>query len=112
MVFPLSLEQIGAGAFHGCRALKYVHFGSPKDNASLGCIGSNTFSDCVSLTSIDIPLGVCAMGPLALSGCTSLRDVTLPSSLTTIGHQSFERTALTRVVVPSGVVRIEAGLFF
>ena len=52
-------------------------------------IGSYAFSDCGSLTSVDIPSSVTSIGSYAFAGCSSLTSVDIPSSVTSIGDNVF-----------------------
>ncbi len=52
-------------------------------------IGDGAFSDCSSLTSIEIPSGVTEIVGGAFSHCSSLTSIEIPSSVTTIGYSAF-----------------------
>lgn len=56
-------------------------------------IGANAFENCISLTSVTIPLGVTAIGDSAFYGCESIASITLPDSVRSIGVFSFSGTA-------------------
>ncbi len=53
-------------------------------------IGDFAFSDCSSLTSINIPDGVTSIGALAFSYCKGLTALTIPESVTAIEERAFE----------------------
>lgn len=56
--------------------------------------------------------GVKALKGYVFSNCGQLRELTLPASLSTIGHDTFhDCTALTAVSLPAGLRRIDDDLF-
>ena len=98
-----SLEEIGSGAFIGCK------FTSITIPSTVKTIGGAAFQDCVELEAISIP---CQFDYSAFSGCTSLRQVNLPSGITTIPDYAFKNcTALTSISFPSSVVTIGNSVF-
>ena len=64
------------------------------------------FWGCSSLTDVIIPNSVTSIGEKAFYYCTSLHNVNLPSSLTTIGSYAFQYSGLTSIVIPSPVSTI------
>ena len=77
-------------------------------NNQLGCY---VFDDCLSLTSINIPLSVTSIGDNALS-YTSLENINIPSSVTSIGRCAFYHCRhLKSVNIPSSVTEIGEGAF-
>lgn len=61
-----------------------------------------SFSYITGLKSAIIPEGVERLTPWAFLGTSSLQEVSLPSTLKSIGYQCFERTGLLSCVVPDG----------
>ena len=57
------------------------------------------YSDCSSLTSVNIPSSVTEIGKYTFSGCSSLTSVNIPSSVTSIGERVFENCSLSSVYV-------------
>ena len=55
----------------------------------LTSIGSNAFSFCTNLTSIEIPNGVTYIDSDAFSYCSGLTSITIPNSVTSIGSSAF-----------------------
>ena len=64
-------------------------------------INEATFSDCESLTSIDIPNNIIIISPGAFIRCTKLKQITLGDSITTLGHSAFKHCkSLEQIIVP------------
>ncbi len=75
-------------------------------------IGSYAFSDCSSLTSIEIPDSVTSIGNGAFSYCSSLTSIEIPSSITSIGSYAFEDcSSLTSIEIPDSVTSIDNRAF-
>ena len=65
------------------------------------------FKGCSSLTSVTIPNSVTSIGHNAFSGCSSLTSVTIPNSVTSIGGYAFrDCKSLTSVTIPNSVTSI------
>ena len=121
---PASVEKIGAGAFHGCAALTTVTFEKGSQLKTIEGVSwiysrsySGAFSDCTSLTSIEIPASVEKIGVAAFKGCTALTTVTFEtgSQLKEIGDTSLSNsyhgaftdcTSLTSIEIPANVETI------
>ena len=70
-------------------------------------INAYAFSDCSSLTSIEIPDTVTSIGEDAFRNCTSLTSIEIPDSVTSIGYEAFLYcSSLTSVVIGDNVTSI------
>ena len=85
------------------------------DNGTLTIYGTGAMEDgigpwgdfCDDITAVVVQEGVTAIGTDAFYGCTRLKNVTLPASLTQIGDMAFEMCEnLTEITVPDNVVSI------
>jgi hypothetical protein len=59
-----------------------------------------------------IPSSVAIIGDYAFYGCTGLTNVTIPSSVVSIGYSAFAYTGLTSITIPSSVTVIDALAFY
>lgn len=72
----------------------------------------DAFSDCVSLKSVTIPDTIETIGSNAFAGCTTLETVALPESLREIGMEAFLNcTSLKVLTIPENVERIDSFAF-
>jgi hypothetical protein len=105
ITIPAGVTEIGfytglgdEGAFSGCTSLQSVIF---ETGSQLQIIQTQTFMNCTSLTSINIPEGVMSIGGLeggAFRNCSSLTSITIPASVTSIDDWAFKDcTGLTTV---------------
>lgn len=107
VVLPGSLQELGASAFAGCTALSDVSL----PNGILS-IGSSAFSGCTALEEISLPDSILELGGYVFENCTQLSQVNIPKNLTVIAGGEFWKTALTSIVVPTGVKEIQSSVFF
>ena len=58
-------------------------------------------------TIIKLPDGITCIGAEAFSGCASLAELTIPSSVTRIRRNAFDKTALVVLNIPNSVTELE-----
>lgn len=98
---PEGVKELGYRAFSGC-SLSGITF-----PASLEKIGRECFRDCIRLGSADLSKTVItAVEPHTFSGCTDLKEVLFPDTLTTIGKEAFIGSGLPDVDIPDSVTEI------
>lgn len=125
IAIPDSVQSIGVECFYDCDKLETVTFG---ENSQLRTISEKAFKYCDALESIAIPDSVESIGTRAFWGCTDLKNVDLPnntafttlavglfsectslqtidipSNVTHYSQQCFEKSGLTKIVIPDGV---------
>ncbi|MDY2957931.1 leucine-rich repeat protein [Floccifex sp.] len=72
---------------------------------------SNAFYANKTITSVVIPEGVTTLDKEAFGVCSNLKEVTLPSTLKTIGERAFAYTNIESIVIPKGVTSIGRNAF-
>ena len=141
IIIPSSVTSIGSSAFGGCDGLTSLtipfigntlngttntHFGyifgasSYNNQDSIvpvslktlnitggNSINSNAFNGCSSLTNITIPNSVTSIGYGAFLNCNSLTSVNLPNGITSIGDLAFYSCYnLISITIPSSITSI------
>lgn len=103
-----SVTSLGRKAFSECSSLTSVNI--PNNVTS---IGSNAFENCTSLMSVNIPNSVMSIGECAFRGCTSLTSINIPNSVTSVGSSAFhDCTGLTSITIPNSVMSIGSNAFY
>lgn len=101
-----TVSTIGDYAFKGCSGITQV-----SGTNSLTDIGLHSFRSCSSLTQISLP-AIVYIDAGAFSFCTSLEDITFPSTLTNIGASAFSYCeAMETVTIPNGITSIGSRAF-
>lgn len=108
VVFEGATELAGnACAFADCTALESVVLGN------VSYIGKGTFSGCTALKSIDIPSSVTSIGESAFYGCTALESIDIPSSVTEIKGSAFYGCSnLSSVTMREGITKMGNYAFY
>lgn len=102
---PDSVTDLGESCFSGCRSLLSVEIGKGVRELPHLC-----FYQCAKLGSVTFSEGLESTGKCTFDLCP-ITALEFPSTLKTIGEESFTRTALERLVVPDSVTKIEARAF-
>lgn len=86
LILPEGLEEIGMGAFKGCKNL----YGNLRLPEGLKLIGEGAFQDCKNLTgSLEIPQGVTTIPNNCFDGCWLGGTLALHDGITAIGESAF-----------------------
>ena len=116
---PDGVSLLGPYVFNGCTALTSIKLPSSLTSVSQGlCQGCTSLQELSppssvteieyaafkgsGLKSIQLPEGVCKIGPMAFQDCTALTAIRLPAALHSIGHDAFSGcTSLTEADMPA-----------
>ena len=106
VVMPEEVDFLGSGVFLNCAQLEKVDF--PKYDH----IPALTFGGCVSLKQVSIPESVSEIDQKAFSTCVLLKSISLPSQISEISASTFKDCmSLTTINIPEAVTSIEASAF-
>lgn len=108
VTFPSSVDSVGDYAFADSALT------SLKLNSGLNDIGVGAFSGCVSLSEATIPSSVTSISESSFEGCTSLRSVTWSATgSASIGISAFEGcTTLSTFAIPDRATTINDRAFY
>lgn len=101
--------KIGDFAFSNCKSLTSIEIA-----ASVTSIGESAFEYCSNLTSVTFEAGsvLGSIGDSAFADCSKLASITIPANVTSIGSYAFYRCGgLTSITIPASVTKIGAGAF-
>ena len=93
-------SDIGGGAFYNCTSLTNIKLLNVKKTGWVTSYENNyqgfavgSFMNCKNLTSVDLGSSQ-KLGERAFYGCTSLKEITLPATLTNLGWECFDGTTI------------------
>lgn len=95
------VERIEDQAFSQCNSLTTVNL-----STTLNYIGNEAFEYCPNLSEITLPDGVTYIGDSAFENCP-ITEVNLTEGLEYLGGWSFAGSKLTEVVIPDGLTQIQ-----
>lgn len=102
------VQSIRREAFSRCTALTHIEVSSNNStyDSRNNCnaiieTASNTLE--VGFQSTVIPSSVSTIKAWAFEGCTALRNITIPNTVTTIGRFAFKGTGLTAITLPNSI---------
>ena len=104
-IIPEGVEQIEDNTFYQCWSLRSVELPN-----SLLRIEDGAFGRC-SITSINLPTSLVSIGNYAFSGC-GLKELSIPASVTSIGEYAFSGChSLQNVQLPPSLEKISKKMF-
>ncbi len=97
------------GVFESASSLVSVTF---ENGTKCQLIGSRAFFGCSSLENIDIPASVSTLGNETFYGCTSLEKITIPATTTQLGTSLFSgASSLKEVVLKTKATQLPGYMF-
>ena len=109
---PKSLKRLGYWTFFECTSLSSVSF-----SEGLVSIGPGVFCRCTSLAVLNLPKSLVTIEPSysqfgTFQNCDSLRTITLPNALGSIGDHAFDDCSLLEsIVFPESLGQIGGDAF-
>ena len=111
VVLPSHLNELGNEAFSNCKELARINL--PQ---SLVHIGNNVFENCWKISNDDqsLPEGLVSIGRGAFGNSSFFKEVTIPSSVESIGEMPFNSAILKSIQVEKGNTHylVEDGALF
>ncbi len=106
---PSTITVVSAGAFNSCTQLKKV-----KLPETITMLGTASFAECVNLTEISLPESVKDLGSLTgygyksyvFGGCSSLKKIHIPSSLTWLAEGCFMGCGFDSIYIPETITSL------
>lgn len=85
LTIPATVKEVGGGAFEDCGDLERIVFAGADTQFS----GRYMFRSCYSLTDVQLPANLKALGQNDFQDCESLTHIDLPDSITLIQRRCF-----------------------
>jgi len=105
IIIPDQVTDIGNSAFKGTSLSSVIL----PDKVT--CIGDSSFMRCDKLSHVSIKGPVVTIGAGAFTGCAQLQAITIPEGVMTIGEKAFGNTSLIEISLPSTLQSLGASAF-
>ena len=107
LIIPSGVKKIGNNAFEMCGQLEKVVF--PED--TMDSLGDYVFKDCIHLREVQMPTKITTCGKNIFQRCISLQYLN-PAPIYNYYESFFANlTGLEEVIIPSGVTKLDLNIF-
>ncbi len=108
--FPESVASIGTSSFYNCSSITEIIFSA---NSNLETIESSAFNNCKGLIEVTLPSSLISIGENGFNSCSALEEITIPENVAEIGASTFRLcTALKTVTIQSELTEINDYTFY
>lgn len=108
ITIPKNVNEIGSDAFSGCENLKSVDF-----QCTSPTMGNSVFDYCSSLISVNLPENLQTIPDYTFRSCRSLPTINIPNRVTAIGKGAFYNCrSLQSVRIPANVAEVGESAFY
>ncbi len=102
----VKVQNIGKGAFLGCKALTDISLNGVNQ------IADEAFNGCENISSITIPSSVTFIGDNAFYNCTSITELNFEEGIESIGINAFFGLNITSLKIPASLIDIGTDAFY
>lgn len=122
-----NITNIGNSAFQSCQNIESFTIPSTvtsietnafresgivtADLSNVTTLGNNVFSGCTKLQSCILYNNITSIPQYTFYNTQNLVNITIPSSVTTIGVYAFGRSGITNITIPNGVTTLDTCAF-
>ena len=108
-----NILSIGSNAFSGCTNLISIDLSNMDMNTLGSSLGDNIFNGATNLKEVLLPKNMKSIPQSMFSGCVKLEEITIPDTVTTLGNSSFNGcSSLLRVTILGNLASIGDSAFY
>lgn len=112
ITFPETLTTLGSYSFNACNRLTEVTLPKNFTKVDDDLYHGSPFTACENLTKVVFEEGIVNIPDFTLHSASSVKEITIPDSVTTIGARAFGKLGqLENITLPKNLTQIEEGAF-
>ena len=113
ITFPETLTTLGSNSFHTCNRLTEVTVPKSVTTIDTDVYDQSPFTACENLTKVVFEDGIVEIPEFMLNGASSVKEITIPDSVTTIGNSAFKKLdKLENITLPKNLTTIKKNAFY
>ena len=113
ITFPETLTTLGSNSFHTCNRLTEVTVPKSVTTIDTDVYDQSPFTACENLTKVVFEDGIVEIPEFMLNGASSVKEITIPDSVTTIGNSAFKKLdQLENITLPKNLTTIKKNAFY
>ena len=112
VTFEYGTSEIPSSLFYHATNLQNIVFVNTITSINGGATYAGAFYGCTSLKTVSLPDSITSIGERAFYGCTNLTEVSLPYSVTNVAESAFSYcTSLVEILLPENITVIGENAF-